>query len=328
MFRKLRKIPAIRLTVHRLLQSIPVLFGVTFGTFCLLNLLPGTAALALLGTNATPEAVKELNIRLHLNEPFFTRYWNWLSGALTGHLGTSLVNGDAVTSILAQRLPVSLELVIFAFVLAILVAVPMSVLAARRRGGVADRVNIVVSMFGLSVPNFVVGLFLILIFSVHLKLFPSYGFTSLSKGLLPNLRSMLLPAITLALGLLAAYNRVLRADLVDQMEGEDYVVTAKAKGIPPRQVLLRHALRNSLFGLITLVALNLGTLIGGTVVVEQIFALPGIGQELLLAIGVKDVPMVQAIVAVVAVAVVVGGLLADILYAALDPRIRHGSRAA
>jgi len=328
MFRKLRKIPAIRLTVHRLLQSIPVLFGVTFGTFCLLNLLPGTAALALLGTNATPEAVKELNIRLHLNEPFFTRYWNWLSGALTGHLGTSLVNGDAVTSILAQRLPVSLELVIFAFVLAILVAVPMSVLAARRRGGVADRVNIVVSMFGLSVPNFVVGLFLILIFSVHLKLFPAFGFTPLSKGLLPNLRSMLLPAITLALGLLAAYNRVLRADLVDQMEGEDYVVTAKAKGIPPRQVLLRHALRNSLFGLITLVALNLGTLIGGTVVVEQIFALPGIGQELLLAIGVKDVPMVQAIVAVVAVAVVVGGLLADILYAALDPRIRHGSRAA
>lgn len=328
MFRKLREIPALRLTVRRLLQSIPVLFGVTFGTFCLLNLLPGTAALALLGTNATPEAVKELNIRLHLNEPFFTRYWNWLSGALTGHLGTSLVNGDAVTAILAQRLPVSLELVIFAFVLAILAAIPMSLLAARKRGGVADRINIVVSMFGLSVPNFVVGLFLILIFSVHLKLFPSFGYTPLSKGLLANLRSMLLPAITLALGLLAAYNRVLRADLVDQMEGEDYVVTAKAKGIPARQVLLRHALRNSLFGLITLVALNLGTLIGGTVVVEQIFALPGIGQELLLAIGVKDVVMVQAIVAIVAVAVVVGGLLADILYAALDPRIRHGARAS
>jgi len=282
----------------------------------------------LLGANATQQATDELRKDLHLNEPFFDRYWHWFSGAIHLSFGTSLSSGQPVSTILGQRLPVSLELVGFAFLISVVLAIPIAVLAASKPGGIADRISIAVSMFGLSVPNFVIGLLLILIFAVHLRVLPAIGFVPISQGLGSNIKSLVLPASTIAFGLLCSYTRLLRGDIVEQMEEEDYIVTAKAKGVSPKQILIRHALRNSLFGLITLIGLNFGQLIGGTVIIEQIFALPGIGQALLQAIGLRDVILVEAIVTILSAGVVISNLVADLLYAVLDPRIRYGARTS
>jgi peptide/nickel transport system permease protein len=263
-------------------------------------------------------------VKLHLNEPFFTRYLHWLGGILSGHLGTSLANGQAVSAIIRQRLPVTVELVVLAMILSVGLSIPVAVAAANKPRGIADRISIVLCMFGISIPGFVLGLILILIFAVHLKVLPAIGFTPLSAGLWPNLRTMLLPSSTLAFALFCHYVRVLRADLEDQMAGEDYITTARAKGITPRQILVRHALRNSLFSMLTLVGLNLGVLIGGTVLIEQIFSLPGIGQELILSVENEDVIVVEGVVLLVSIAVVLANLITDLLYSALDPRIRYG----
>jgi peptide/nickel transport system permease protein len=316
--------PSLRVIFKRVLQAIPVLLGVTFITFALLNLLPGGTALSLLGPGATKAGVAALNHRLGLDRPFFERYFDWLGNAIQGKFGNSLTSDQTVSSIIGSRLPVSLELVGFAFVLSVVFAVPVAALAARWPRGIADRLNIIISMTGLSIPGFVVGLVLILIFAVHLRLLPAVGFVPLSGGLWPNIKSLILPASTIAFALFCTYTRLLRADIVEQMIGEDYITTARAKGISPWQILLRHALRNSMFGLLTLIGLNLGTLIGGTVLVEQIFGLPGLGQQLLQAINNRDVIVVEALVTVLAVAVVLAALVTDLLYAVLDPRIRYG----
>jgi peptide/nickel transport system permease protein len=315
---------ALRLIVRRLLQVIPVIIGVTFSSFCMLNLLPGSTVQALLGANATPALEHELTLRLHLNQPFFVRYFKWLGDLVTGHLGTSLANGQPVTSILAQRLPVTLEVVLLSFLVSLIVSIPIAVLAAHRPRGWFDRASIAVSMFGFSCPQFVLGLLLILIFAVHFGVLPAIGFVPLSAGIWPNLDHMVLPVASLSFGLVCGQTRILRGDLVDQIQSQDYIVTARAKGQSSWRILIRHALRNSIFGLITVVALNFGALIGGAVIIEQIFALPGMGQELLQAINNRDVVVVDSIVTLIAVAVVVGGLLADLLYAVVDPRIRYG----
>jgi peptide/nickel transport system permease protein len=186
----------------------------------------------------------------------------------------------------------------------------------------------VASMAGLSIAPYVLGLVLIYIFAVRLRILPALGYESLSQGIAGNIRSLTLPAISLGLPIACFYTRLLRSDLVEQMQGEDYVVTARAKGIGPWQVLTRHALRNSLFGLITVIGLNLGTLIGAAVIIEQIFSLPGIGQVLLQSINNRDVIVVEAVVLVFAFIVVLASLATDLLYAVLDPRIRYGHSAA
>jgi peptide/nickel transport system permease protein len=320
--------PALRLVARRLLLAIPVLWGVTLLTFAVMNLLPGNAAQEILGTSATPAELRALEIRLHLNEPFWIRYGHWLGGVLSGNLGSSFTSGQQVTSILAQRLPVTLELLLYAFLISVCVAVPVATAAAHRPGGIADRLSMVASMAGLSIAPYVLGLVLIYIFAVRLRILPALGYESLSQGIAGNIRSLTLPAISLGLPIACFYTRLLRSDLVEQMQGEDYVVTARAKGIGPWQVLTRHALRNSLFGLITVIGLNLGTLIGAAVIIEQIFSLPGIGQVLLQSINDRDVIVVEAVVLVFAFIVVLASLATDLLYAVLDPRIRYGHSAA
>lgn len=320
--------PALRLVARRLLLAIPVLWGVTLLTFAVMNLLPGNAAQEILGASATPAELRALEIRLHLNEPFWIRYGHWLGGVLSGNLGSSFTSGQQVTSILAQRLPVTLELLLYAFLISVCVAVPVATAAARRPGGIADRLSMVASMAGLSIAPYVLGLVLIYIFAVRLRILPALGYESLGQGIAGNIRSLTLPAISLGLPIACFYTRLLRSDLVEQMQGEDYVVTARAKGIGPWQVLTRHALRNSLFGLITVIGLNLGTLIGAAVIIEQIFSLPGIGQVLLQSINNRDVIVVEAVVLVFAFIVVLASLAADLLYAVLDPRIRYGHSAA
>jgi peptide/nickel transport system permease protein len=320
--------PALRLVGRRLLSAIPVLLGVTFLTFVVMNLLPGDAAQQLLGANATPAEVRALEIKLHLNEPFWVRYWHWLSSTLTGHLGASLTSSQSVTSILGQRLPVSVELLAYAFLVSVGVAVPVAVLAARRPGGLVDRLSMLISMAGLSIAPFVLALLLVLVFAVELRVLPAIGFSSLSQGLGANIRSLTLPALSIGFPLACVYTRLLRSDLVEQMQSEDYVVTARAKGVPPWQVLVRHALRNSLFGLVTLVGLNLGTLIGALVIIEPIFSLPGVGQVLFQSINDRDIVVVEAVVLLFAFVVVIANMLTDLLYAVLDPRIRYGRPTA
>ena len=319
--------PSVRLTGRRLLAAIPVLLGVTFLTYVVMNLLPGDAAQELLGANATPAQVHQLEIELHLNEPFWVRYGGWLGGLLHGNLGTSLVSRENVTTVLGQRLPVTAELLIYAFAGSIVFAVGLAVLAARKPNGIADRISMVVSMTGLSVAPYVLALVLIYIFAVRLQWFPAIGYTSLTQNPGANIRSLTLPAIAIGFPLFSVYTRLLRADIVEQMQREEYIVTARAKGVPPWRVLIRHALPNSLFGLITLVALNLGTLVGAAAIIEPIFSLPGVGAILIQSITDHDVPVVEGIVVVFAVVVVLAGLLADLLYATLDPRIRY-ERAA
>jgi peptide/nickel transport system permease protein len=320
--------PSLRLAGRRLLAAIPVLLGVTFLTYVVMNLLPGDAAQELLGANATPAEVRQLEIQLHLNEPFWVRYGHWLGGALHGNLGTSVVNGENVSTILGARLPVTAELLAYAFVWSVVLAIAVAILAARKPNGVADRVSMVVSMTGLSVAPYVLALVLIYLFAVRVQWFPAIGYTSLSADPVQNIRSLTLPAIALGFALFSVYTRLLRADIIEQMQREDYIVTARAKGVPPWRILLRHAVPNSMFGLITLIGLNLGALVGAVAIIEPIFSLPGVGAILIQSITDHDVPVVEGIVVVFAVVVVVANLLCDVLYTALDPRIRYERSAS
>jgi len=320
--------PGARLAGRRLLAAIPVLLGVTFLTYVVMNLLPGDAAQELLGANATPAEVHQLEIQLHLNESFWVRYGNWLGGLLHGNLGTSLSGGEPVTTILGQRLPVTAELLLYAFVASIVFAVGLAVLAARWPNGLADRFSMVVSMTGLSVAPYVLALVLIYVFAVKIQVFPAIGYVPLTQSPVANIRSLTLPAAAIAFPLFSVYTRLLRADIVEQMQREDYIVTARAKGVRPWRILIRHALRNSLFGLITLIGLNLGALVGAVAIIEPIFSLPGVGAILISSITNHDVPVVEGIVVVFAVVVILANLLTDLAYAALDPRIRYERAAA
>jgi peptide/nickel transport system permease protein len=321
--RRLASSPALRVSGRRLLSAIPVLWGVTLLAYLVLNALPGDAASAMLGINATPAEIRAFSIKLHLNEPLWVRYGHWLGGAVTGNLGTSLQSPQSVSSILAQRLPVTLELVIYALIITFVVSVPLAVLCARWPRGIVDRTSLVASMASLSMAPYVIAPLLVILLSVKSSVFPAIGYQPLSAGIGPNLHTMTLPSLVLALPLIGFYTRFLRADLLEQMQSEDYVVTARAKGVSEWQILTRHALRNSFIGLLTVIGLNLATLIGATVLVEEIFTLPGIGFELLNAISNRNVPVVEGIVLVFGIAVVLANLLTDLLYGVLDPRIRH-----
>jgi peptide/nickel transport system permease protein len=315
--------PALRLAGRRLLTAIPVLWGVTFLTYAIMSSLPGDTAQIILGINATQGDIAALNHKLGLDQPFWDRYWHWFYNLLHGNFGTSVINGASVNSDLGQRLPTTAVLVGYSLLVTLVLSVAVAVLAARRPNGIVDRLSLGVSTLGLSISPFVLALLLQYIFGSQLRWLPVI---SGSIGNNPGtwFKTLTLPAIALGFGLFSVYTRLLRADIVEQMQREDYIVTAKAKGVSPRRILLRHATRNSLFGLITLVGLNLGTLIGAVAIIEPLFSVPGIGASLIDAINVHDVPLVEGIVVVFAIVTVLGNLLADLSYAVLDPRIRYG----
>jgi peptide/nickel transport system permease protein len=317
--------PLLRFLGRRLLIAIPVLWGVTFLTFVVINHLPGNAAQQLLGVNATPQEVHQLAVKLGVDKPLLSQYGTWLGHLVTGDLGHSLASGQSVTSILGADLPVTFELIAYAFVISLGLAIPIALLAARRPNGIFDRVSMVLSMAGLSIANYILALILVYVFAVKLNWLPALGWVPPNKGLGTNIKYLTMPAVAVALSLLCFYTRQLRADLVHQLRTEDYVTTARAKGVGPWRIIRHHVLRNSVFGLITSVALNLGTLLGVTVIIEQIFGLPGIGHELLSAINSRDLPVVEGAVFVFGLIVVLANLLADVLYAALDPRVKYGS---
>jgi peptide/nickel transport system permease protein len=319
--------PTLRLAVRRILIAIPVMLGVTFLTSVLLNLLPGDAASALLGANATPQEIRQLYLKLHLNESFFVRYWQWLDGVFHGHLGVSLQNTQPVAQIIGQHLPVTFELIVYSTVVMVFVTIPIAMLCARRPGGIVDRITMILSMGFLSIPQFVLGLLFVLVFAVVWKIFPALGYTPITQSLGANLKDFTLPALTIALPFSGFYIRLLRGDLIEQMESQDYVVTARAKGFGSWYILTRHAFRNSLISFVTIVGLNVAQLFAYTVIVEEIFGLPGLGYQLLTGVSDRNTPLVQAIVLVFAGIVVIVNLFTDLTYGVIDPRVRYGRSA-
>jgi peptide/nickel transport system permease protein len=316
--------PLLRVLGRRLLAAVPVMWGVTFLTFLVMNVVPGNTAQSLLGINATPAEVAALQAKLGLNHPFLHQYFSWLIKILQGNLGSSYVSHESVTSIIGAQLPVSFELIIYAFIISIGLALPLALMAARRPNGIIDRLTMMFSMAGVSIASYVLAVVLVWVFADVVHAFPAIGFVTIGTDFGQNIRSLTLPAVAIALPLLGFYTRLLRADLLEQMQQEDYVVTATAKGVGPWRVIIRHAMRNSLFGLITVVALNFGSLLGAVVIIEQIFSLPGLGDGLIQALTDHDIPVIEGTVLIFALMTVAGNLFADVLYVALDPRIRYG----
>lgn len=300
-----------------------VLVGVTFLVSLMLDLLPGDPARVILGPDATDAQVELVREQLGLDQPVFVRYWNWLTSALQGDLGQSFRSGQEVSDAIMDRVPVSVELMILVQVIALVVAIAAAVFATYRKGGWFDRVGSVLSLGAISAPHFVVGLFLVLIFAVNLKLLPASGFVPISDGLWMNLTTMLLPAFALALEPCGIYFRLLRGDMQATMK-EDFVLAAQAKGMPADNVLLHQVFRPSSFSLVTLAGINTARLIGSAVVIETLFALPGLGRLLVDSVFARDYVMIQGVVAVIAVFYVVVNIVIDLLYVVLDPRVRSG----
>lgn len=306
----------------RMLSLGLVVWAVTLATFLLANLLPGSPVLAMLGENATPAAIAHWREVMGLDQPMLVRYWQWLWGVLHGDFGVSYWANEGVLDMILRRLPVTLELLVLTQVIALALAIPCAVYSAWQRGRAFDRVTQSTALGLLSTPPFLIGILLIFAFSVHLDWLPATGFVPLSEDPLGNLASMALPALSLAMAEFPIYTRLLRADMVQTLQ-QDYVAVAFAKGMPTRRVLLRHALRPSSFTLVTVIGVNIGRLIGGAVIVEQLFALPGIGQMLVQAVYQQDYLVLQGVVLFVAVAFVLINALVDALYFVLDPRTRH-----
>lgn len=318
--------PVLATVVQRIGRAALVVLLVTVAVVSLLSLMPGSAAVLILGEGATPEAVAELESELGLDDPLWERYWNWVVGAVQGDLGSSMVNSRPVTSLIMDRLPVTIELAVLGLLIALLLAVPMAVLAAAHPDGRLDRLFNGVSMASLSIPSFVAAPILIYFLALQLGWFPVTGWFPLGEGLGANLTSALLPALSIALVEVAAFQRVLRADLIATLD-EDFIAAARARGMSPTYVMFRHALRPSSFSLITLAGVNLGRLLGGTVVVEYLFALPGLGHLMTSSIASRDVITVQGAVVFVAVVYVLINALVDLSYGLLDPRIRNRARS-
>jgi len=308
---------------RRLAHLLAVLLAVTFLSFVVVDLLPGDAAVVVAGDNATPEQVQQVRESLHLDQPMLVRYVQWLGGVVTGDLGRSFRTGQPVAEALAERIPVSLELAIVAQVLALLVAVPLAVYSAYRPGRLVDRTSMTLGFAGAAMPQFVLGMVLIVAFAGGFSsILPATGYTSFFEDPLRNLRSIILPCLTLMVAEAAVYRQLLRSDMISTLQ-EDFVLMARSKGLRPRAILLRHALRPSSFSLVTLSGVNLGRLIGGTVIVETLFAIPGLGQLIVQAVFNRDYLILQGALLFVAVAYVVINMVIDLLYLVLDPRVRR-----
>jgi peptide/nickel transport system permease protein len=308
---------------RRLLYLVPVLVAVSLLTFLIASLLPGDLAYVILGDQATPEKVAALRHDMGLDQPIWWRYISWLGHVLEGDFGRSFRTGQTVLQAVAERLPVSLELMLLAELGALVIGIPLAIACAVRSGGAFDRFMTGSAFAMLSVPAFLSAILLIYLFAVELRWLPATGYVPFVEDPVGNLRCFVLPALTLALGEWPVLMRVLRSDMITTLQ-EDYIAMARAKGLKPSRILLVHALKPSSLTLVTVTGINIGRLIGGTVIVESIFALPGIGRLLLGAIYTRDLVILQGVVLFVAFGYVLMNFIVDMLYAILDPRILHG----
>src|SRR3954463_4357213 len=308
---------------QRLIYLIPVLVAVSLLTFLIASLLPGDLAYVILGDQATPEKVEALRHDMGLDQPIWWRYFSWLGHVLQGDFGRSFRTGQTVLQAVTERLPVSIELMVLAEIAGLAIGVPLAIACAVRAGSAFDRF-MTGSAFGmLSVPAFLSAILLIYLFAVELRWLPATGYIPFAEDPVGNLRCFVLPALTLALAEWPGIMRVLRSDMIATLQ-EDYIAMARAKGLKPARILFVHALKPSSLTLVTITGINIGRLIGGALITETIFALPGIGRLLVGAIYTLDLIILQGVVLLVAAGFVVMNFLVDMLYAVLDPRIRHG----
>jgi len=312
----------LRIFISKLLQTVVVLLLVTFATTLLLNLTPGDPARVILGDEAPQSQVQEVRHQLGLDQPVLQRYFTWLGDLVTGNFGRSSITRQSVTDAIEERYPVTLEIAFLALVMALVISIPAGVYSAYRRGRLFDKGANVTGAVLIATPAFMSGLLLAYLFAVKWRVFPVSGWVPLQDGVWENLQHAFLPAFTLTLGLVAVFQRLVRADMQSILQ-EEYIAAANARGLSAPYILFRHALKPASFSLLTLAGLSLATLLGGAVIVEQLFGLPGLGTLLLNAIQTKDLAMVQGVVLFVATVYVVLNAIVDSLYAVLDPRVKE-----
>jgi peptide/nickel transport system permease protein len=311
-----------RYLIGRLFATLPVLALVAVLVFSLLHLTPGDPAVVLAGDYATPEQIAAIRTQLGLDEPLLQRFWTWATHIARGDLGVSIFSGKPVSELILQRIEPTLLLALYTVVLAVALAVPLGVLAAWRAGGWMDRIVMSVAVAGFSTPVFVVGYLLVYVFALTLEWFPTQGYVPLSQGWLACVRSLTLPACALAFLYMGLIARVTRASMLEVL-AEDFVRTARAKGLRQPQVLARHALKNAAVPIVTVVGLGVAALLGGVVVTETVFNIPGLGRLVADAIARRDYPIVQALILLFATVYAAMNLLVDLSYLLFDPRIRY-----
>ena len=304
--------------LKRLVSLIPVLLGISFIVFFLIRLIPGDPASTLLGVHATPQAIKDLRDQMGLSNPLLGQYLTFLGHLLQGNLGYSYVYGSSVLGLITTSLPATIWLLVSGTVFTLLIAVPLAVVAAARRNGILDNIIRAVPVVGLGLPSFWLGIMLILAFGLKLGWFPVAGY---GTTLADHLRGIVLPGITIALTLSPILIRSLRASMIDVLSS-DYIVTARSKGISAARVVFGHALRNAAVSSVAVLGVNIAYLTGSTLVVERVFSLPGIGEQMISSILGRDFPTVQGITLTFAIMVVIVNLLTDLTHAALDPRVK------
>jgi peptide/nickel transport system permease protein len=316
--------PLARLVATRLLALIPILLGLSLASFALVHVIPGDPALVMMGGEGTPQAVEELRRQLGLDRPLPVRYWEWLTQIARGDLGTSLYNKTRVSEELLWRMPTTLALVALALTFAVAIGVPAGLLSAAFRNSWIDHAARLLTLVSLSLPSFWLGLMLIILFSLWLDLLPIVGYEPITRGVWKNLPYLILPSASLGTYLAALLTRLTRSSMLEVLS-QDYVRTARAKGLRGRVVLMRHALRNALIPIVTVLGINVGILLGGSAVVETVFVLPGVGQLVVRSLYNRDLPVIQGLILYVAVIYVLVNLVVDVLYTYLDPRLRTAS---
>lgn len=308
--------------VRRFVTVIPVMAFVALFVFSLLYLAPGDPAALIAGDQASPEEVARVRLALGLDEPFLVRFAQWVWGVLHGDLGASIFSGLPVTRLIAQRLEPTVSLMLLTIVLSVAIAVPLGVLAAARQGSWVDRAVMAFAVLGFSVPVFVVGYLLAWVFAIELDLLPVQGYAPLSQGLRPFLASLLLPSTALSAVYVALIARITRTSMIEVLS-QDYIRTARAKGLGEAPVLFLHALKNAAVPIITVIGIGIALLIGGAVVTETVFAIPGIGRLVVDAVLRRDYPVIQGVILLFSLTYVLVNLGIDLLYTVLDPRVRY-----
>lgn len=312
-----------QLILHRLLVAIPTIILVSMLVFALQKLLPGDPALMLAGEERDPEVIEFVREKYRLNDPIPVQYGAWMWQVLQGDFGISLRTDTPVTTLIAQKLPVTIQLATMAMIVAVLIGVPAGILSAVKKGTPTDFFANVVALSGLSIPNFWLGILLIFLISVKLNWLPASGYVPLSEDFWLSVKTMLMPAVVLGTGLAAALMRHTRSAMIGVLQA-DYVRTARAKGLRQRAVVYKHAFRNALIPIVTLLTLLFGELLGGAVLTEQIFSIPGFGKLIVDAVFTRDYAVVQGVVLCTAIAFIAMNLLADVLYILINPRLRGG----
>ncbi|WP_428492019.1 ABC transporter permease [Rhodopila sp.] len=308
--------------VRRLLSALPILLIVSLITFAMIHLIPGDPAIAIAGMSATPEQVANIRRDLGLDQPLPSQLWDWYANLLHGNLGRSLLLGQPVVQATMQRLPVTLALSAYALVLTLMLGLISGIVAALRQNSWIDQAAMVLAMIGISVPSFYLGLLMIILFAVDLRWLPTGGYVALTQDPLGWLATSTMPAIALALLLAGLLARITRSTMLEVLR-QDYIRTARAKGLPERLVVMKHALANALIPITTVVGIIVSLLISGSVVVETLFSIPGIGQLLTQAVLNRDYPMVQGGLLITTALLVGVNILVDVCYALLDPRVRY-----